>query len=167
MRTPKLGLRTRPASATVIALVIMALGVLVPLTAGVGHAHDWNDGSIQWQTYEKGLALAAKEKKPICLIFFTEWCPHCKTYSRVFHDPRVVEKAKDFVLIHVNNDKAGELATKFSPDGPYVPRTFFLSSAGVLDPELHAPRDKFKYFYDETDPAGLLAGMDAAKKKFQ
>ena len=146
-------------------LAALALIVLVAAPARAGG--DWNDGAIAWQSYDAGLALAKKEHKPICLVFFTEWCPHCSNYSKVFHDPAVVAKAKDFVMIRLDKDKNAELSGKFGPDGQYIPRTYFLSSAGVLDPDLHAPRDQYKYFYDEHDPKSVLAGMDTALAKLK
>jgi protein-disulfide reductase (glutathione) len=143
-------------------LVAVAL-VATPAFAG----GDWNDSGIAWQSYEKGLAEAKAEKKPICLIFYTDWCPHCANYSKVFHDPKVVEESKKFVMIRLNKDKNKELSSKYSPDGQYIPRTYFLSSDGTLDPSLHAPRDKYQYFYDEHSPASVLAGMESALKKLK
>ena len=142
----------------VAALVLLATPVL---------AHDWNDKNIAWKSLDDGLAEAKKDKKPICLIVYTEWCPHCANYSKVFHDPKVVEKSKQFVMIRLDNDKNQELSKKFAPDGSYIPRTYFLSSAGVLDPDIHAPRDQYKYFFDEKNPESVLAAMDAASKKLK
>lgn len=147
-------------------LYAMLAASAVSLTARVVMAGgDWNDKSIAWQPYEAGLQLAQKEKKPICLIFYTEWCPHCTNYSGVFHDPKVVEESKKFVMIRLDKDKNQELSKKYAPDGEYIPRTYFLSSAGVLDPDLHEQRDKYKYFYSEKDPASLLAAMSKAQTK--
>ena len=140
-----------------------ALATAVPAHAG----GDWNDQGIKWRTYDEGLAEAKKSKKPIVLIFFTEWCPHCTNYSKLFHDPKVVEKSKQFVMIRLDNDKNQELSKKYAVDGSYIPRTYFLSSAGVLDPEIHAPRDQFKYFFDERNPDSVLAAMDTASKKLK
>jgi len=42
---------------------------------------DWNDQGVKWVPYADGLATAKKEKKPVCLVFYTEWCPHCQNYS--------------------------------------------------------------------------------------
>jgi thiol:disulfide interchange protein len=126
---------------------------------------DWNDSGIAWQPYEKGLAEAKEKKKPICLIFYTDWCPHCTNYSKVFHDPKVVEQAKNFVMIRLNKDQNKELSSKYAPDGQYIPRTYFLSSDGKLDSSIHAPRDKYQYFYDERAPDSILAGMESALKK--
>jgi glutaredoxin len=135
-----------------------------PLTHAGG---DWNDGNIAWKSYDEGLAAAKKEKKPVCLIFYTEWCPHCANYSRVFHDAKVVEKSKEFIMIRLDKDKNAEISKKYAPDGEYIPRTYFLTSDGTLDPEIHAPRPQYKYFYDEAQPGAVLGGMDAALKKFK
>jgi thiol-disulfide isomerase/thioredoxin len=126
---------------------------------------DWNDAGVAWQPYEKGLAEAKEQKKPVCLIFYTEWCPHCANYSKVFHDPKVVEQSKGFVMICLDRDQNKELSKQYAPDGEYIPRTYFLSADGTLDPSIHAPRDKYQYFYDEASPASVLAGMESALKK--
>lgn len=144
---------------------VLALGALLPTAAHAGG--DWNDKGIAWKPYEAGLAEAKSSKKPVLLIFYTEWCPHCTNYSKNFHDAKVVEQAKKFVMIRVDNDKDKELSGKFAPDGKYIPRTFFLTSTGVLDPDLHAQRDQYKYFYDESNPASVLAAMDAALAKLK
>ena len=151
----------RLAFGTAALLAVLLLATAQPATAG----GDWNDAQVQWQPYEAGLAAAKKDKKPIVLIFFTEWCPHCTNYSKEFHDPKVVEQSKKFVMIRLDKDKNAELSKKYAPDGEYIPRTYFLSSDGTLDPALTAPRPEYKYFYDERDPAQLLGTMDAALKK--
>ena len=143
--------------------LILAVGA-VDLARAAG---DWNDKQVQWRSYDDGLAAAKKEKKPICLIFFTEWCPHCTNYSGVFHDTKVVEMAKKFVMIRLDKDKNGELSKKYTPDGEYIPRTYFLSSQGELEASLHTPRPQYQYFYDEKDPASVLAGMEAALAKLK
>jgi len=139
--------------------------VAMPMTARAGG--DWNDTGISWQAYDAGLATAKEQKKPVLLVFYTDWCPHCTRYSGVFHDPKVVEKAKSFVMIRLNKDQNPEISKKYTPDGEYIPRTYFLSSGGTADFDLHAPRPEFKYFYDEADPASLLRGMDEALAKLK
>jgi thioredoxin family protein len=145
----------------------LLLAATLLLSVVPGRAHDWNDGGIAWQPYDKGLAAAKADKKPVCLVVFTEWCPHCANYSKVFHDPKVIEKSKKFVMIHLDKDKNGDVTKNYAPDGEYIPRTLFLSSDGKLDADLHAPRDKYKYFYDESNPSSVLAGMDAALAKLK
>jgi protein-disulfide reductase (glutathione) len=148
---------------TLTLLVTMLVAVAAPAFAG----GDWNDAGIQWQPYEQGLAAAKKDKKPVVLIFYTEWCPHCANYSKEFHDEKVVAQSKSFVMIRLDKDKNAELSKKYAPDGEYIPRTYFLASDGTLDASLTAPRTEYKYFYDERDPAQLLAAMDAALKKLK
>ena len=138
-----------------------------PKPAPAKKGGDWNLEGIDWQGFDQGLKLAAAQHKPICLIFSTEWCPHCRRYSGVFHDAQVVEMSKNFVMIHLDKDKNRELSKRFSPDGEYIPRTYFLNSQGQLDEGLHVNRPKYKYFYDEKNPQSLLAGMQAALKKLK
>lgn len=136
--------------------------------AGIGSVAyaggDWNDAVIQWRSYDDGFAEAKKSGKPICLIFYTDWCPHCTRYSGVFHDAKVIEQSKKFVMIRVNKDQNTDLSSKHAPDGQYIPRTFFLSSNGTVMGSIKAPRDKYQYFYNPQGPQELLAAMDKALK---
>jgi tetratricopeptide (TPR) repeat protein len=144
-----------------------ALPAPTPPKAAAVQTHDWNDAAIAWRDYEAGLTEARAAKKPVLLVFFTEWCPHCRNYQRVFHDPRVVAAAKDFVMIRVDRDRSPELSARYAPDGEYIPRTYFLSSDGKIDESIHAPRDQYVYFFDEHGPAPLLAAAKAAKEKLK
>jgi len=148
-----------PIAATLALLLFLA----APAFAGA----DWNDAGVKWMPYKEGIAEAKKKDKPVCLIVYTDWCPHCTNYSGVFHDPKVVEMSKNFVMIRLNGDQEKDLSKQFAVDGGYIPRTLFLSPDGKVDPAIHAQgRDKFMYFYDEKNPASVLAAMEEAKKKF-
>ncbi|HSB27616.1 MAG TPA: thioredoxin family protein [Pyrinomonadaceae bacterium] len=149
----------------IVLILVLVMGLWLSKTAFAGG--DWNDDGINWQPYEQGLAMAKEENKPVCLIFYTEWCPHCINYSKIFHNDSVVEHTKQFVMIRIDKDKHPDLSKKYAPDGQYIPRTYFLSSAGALDPSIHATRDRYKYFYDEQNPAALLAGMSQALQKLR
>jgi protein-disulfide reductase (glutathione) len=147
-----------------VVMLSLVLGRSLVVHAGI---EDWNDAKVKWMSYADGLAAAKKEHKPICLIFFTTWCPHCKNYSNVFSNDDVVKKSQSFVMIHLDKDQNVELSAKYKPDGEYIPRTYFLSSDGQLDESVTAGREQFKYFYDESNPASILAGMDRALKKLK
>lgn len=151
----------------IAAAVLLAAAVVAFNAAARAATEDWNDANIQWLSFDDGLAAAKKEKRPICLIIYTTWCPHCANYSKVFSDPEVVKKSKSFVMVRIDKDKNPELSKKYSPDGEYIPRTLFLSPKGDLDASLTETRPQYKYFYSEHDPASILAGMDRALKKFQ
>lgn len=146
----------------VISLLFVSIYVQVAIAGG-----DWNEAGIDWQPYEDGLAIAQIEKKPICLIFYTEWCPHCTNYSKVFHNPNMVELAQRFVMIRLDMDKHRNISKNYAPDGEYIPRTYFLSPAGTLDPSIRAARSRYKYFYDEYKPSALQAGMKEALRKLR
>ncbi len=65
-------------------------------------------------------------------------------------------------MIRLDKDQNRELSRKYSPDGEYIPRTYFLSSEGELDATITEARENYKYFYNENDPSAILAGMDRA-----
>ncbi len=151
-------------------LTLPALLLALTVVAGARPARaggDWNDQGVKWRPYEEALAEAKKTKKPVLLIFYTDWCPHCANYSKVFHDPKVVEASKQFIMVRVNGDQNQDLSKQYALDGTYIPRTYFLAPSGTVDADIHAPRDQFKYFYDEKNPDSVLAGMNAALKKYK
>jgi thiol:disulfide interchange protein len=151
----------KPLFAVALALAALVLGGRTVLAGG-----DWNDSGIAWRSYEEGLKEAKEQKKPICLVFYTDWCPHCTNYSRVFHDARIVEKSKSFVMVRLNKEQNAELSKKYSPDGEYIPRTYFLAPDGTLNESVTEQRPNYKYFYSESQPSSLLRGMDAALAAF-
>jgi thioredoxin-related protein len=148
----------------------LAYGVLAMIFSAACHtSHEvdagppapWSPASIAWVGYDEGLREAHETGKPMCLVFFTTWCPHCANYARVFNDPRVIETAQNFVMVRLDSDKNKELSARYALDGEYIPRTYFVDGEGrPLDVRAHP--DRFQYFYNEHDPAALLAGMQAA-----
>jgi thiol:disulfide interchange protein len=147
--------------------VVLAAALARAGVAPAAGVEDWNDSGIAWKSYDDGLKEAKAAKRPVCLIFYTTWCPHCANYSKLFSNPEIVNKSKSFVMIRIDKDKNAELSGKYKPDGEYIPRTYFLSPDGTLDESLTETREQFKYFYSEQDPASILAGMDRALKKFK
>ncbi|HUB09718.1 MAG TPA: thioredoxin family protein [Myxococcales bacterium] len=120
-------------------------------------------GPVDWRSYDDGLREAAATGKPVCLTFFTTWCPHCRNFLKLFDDPRVAQKSRSFVMVRVNEDQAKDLGRRFSPDGSYIPRTFFLSPQGQFDRSLAArPYGPAAYNYAENDADALLQGMNRA-----
>lgn len=122
----------------------------------------WNAGQIAWQPYKRGLALAGAQHKPICLVFFATWCPHCAHFSHVFDNPQVVAEARQFIMIRLDIDRNPALSARYSLDGEYVPRTYFLTPDGQIARTVTAERPRYRYFYNENDPSSLLGGMHRA-----
>src|SRR5260221_2624707 len=161
-RPPCQGTRAVARSLALVIRLATSLAVVTILAiraATRAIAADWNDDAIRWRPYEEALTEAKQARKPICLVLYTTWCPHCRNYSRVFHARQVVDASRQFVMVRLNADFESGLSQKFAFDGTYIPRTYFLSPDGIPDPRIHAPRGRYKYFYDEYDPASLLAGM--------
>jgi thiol-disulfide isomerase/thioredoxin len=126
---------------------------------------DWNDRQIAWVSLDEAVAAARIDPKPICLVVYAEWCPHCHKYSSVFHDAKVVKKAKQLIMVRMDADKDEPAASRYAPDGGYVPRTFFLDSVGKVRKEVLMRSQRYAYFYPESDPAWLLRSMNAALEK--
>src|SRR5262249_54335210 len=119
----------------------------------------WNPSQIDWKPYDEGLALAKTQRKRICLVLFTTWCPHCKNYSHVFGDPRLVERAKDFVMIRLDADQNEAIANRYHSDGTYVPRTYILDPDANIDETALAENPRFRHFFDESRADSLLHAM--------
>jgi thiol-disulfide isomerase/thioredoxin len=146
-------------------IAVLALSTLLAFASSAAFAPraiaggDWNDSAITWKSYDEGLAEAKTANKPVCLVFYTDWCPHCTSYSKVFHDPALVELAKQFVMIRINKDADPATSAKYAPDGEYIPRTFFLSPDGTLMADVTEQRPQYKYFYNENSPEGVTRSM--------
>ena len=143
---------------------LACLFVVVPMAIAGG---DWNDDGIAWRPLKEGRAEAREQGKPLCLVIYTDWCPHCTNYSRVFHDAEIEKLSKNFVMVRLNQDSAKAAAAQYVPDGAYVPRTLFLDSQGKVDESIQAPRSKYIYFYDEHNPAQLRQAMKQAVQKLR
>ncbi len=117
-------------------------------------------GSIVWKRYDEGLKLAAKNKKPVIVDFYTDWCGFCKKMDKFTYSETSVARyinAK-FIAVKVN----GESKEMFTlPDGPSNgaklarafgirgdPATWFLDADGkqINFVSGYAPPDKFIYY---------------------
>lgn len=126
---------------------------------------DWNEDEVAWRSYEAGLEEARATGKPIVLIFYTDWCPHCHNYSRLFHDAEVVDLAASFVMIRVERDSHRDISARYAFDGEYIPRTFFLTPKGELLAGLESEREEHRYYLDEHDPSELISRMREARAR--
>lgn len=100
---------------------------------------------IQWQkSYIAAMQLAKRQKKPVLLQFYAEWCSPCKVMAATtLKSDQVVKLSRRFIAVRVDVDKAQELADRFqvgtipyaavvAPDGKLV-----RASRGYLDAQTY------------------------------
>ena len=94
-----------------------------------------SSSSIEWQkNFNEALKMAKKEKKPIMLDLYTDWCGWCKELDkRTFVDKDVVQKSKLFIPLKINAEVDAEgpsLVEKYNVQG--YPAILFIDSDGTL-----------------------------------
>ncbi len=163
-----------PSAAQLLVAALLLSAALLPsacspatpaLEPDVPAVVDWNGARVAWREYDAGFAEARASGKPVLLVFYTDWCPHCHNYSRLFHVPEVVELSASFVMIRVERDGHPELSARHVPDGDYVPRTFFFDAAGSPMAELTSDNPEYNYFLDEHDAGELIDLMMRARER--
>jgi hypothetical protein len=146
--------------ALALSLVFTAALLLTAASASSGPAEaDWNARGIRWYGFEDGMEQIERTGLPGVLIFYTDWCPHCTTYSGVFHDRDIVRLSRSFVMIRVNRDATEQLDEQYSARGSYVPRTLFVDPRGDVDWDVAGSHARYPHFLDTSDPRELASLM--------
>jgi thiol-disulfide isomerase/thioredoxin len=104
-------------------------------------------GNVAWRTWEEALPLAKRESKPILVVVYADWCPHCRTLAPAFGDPQVEALAKHFVMVRQNNDDDPAWLEPYKKHGGYVPRVFFFDSKGQLRDDITSGHPRYPFFY--------------------
>ena len=76
---------------------------------------DENMKSITWLTsYDKALATAKTDNKPVMIDFYADWCTACKYLDKnIYTAPNVIKKSKTFINLKINTDKDTEIASRY------------------------------------------------------
>ncbi|MEM1417123.1 MAG: thioredoxin family protein [Myxococcota bacterium] len=157
------------ALAPLVAALLLATSCdLADASLGAGEAQaqtssasrlDWNDDQVRWYGHREGLAHAAANGLDVLYVEYATWCPHCVRASAFFHDPRIVELAKKFVLVRADTDALGRGNERYLLDGRYVPRFVFLDPQGRPRAALTTGQQEFRYFYSAEEKDVLVANM--------
>ncbi len=95
---------------------------------------------IKWIPYDQDIiTAAAKEKKPLILDFYADWCSPCVAMERrVFKDPEVVRLSQNLVTMRLNLTRhqsfQDEVLKQYGVRG--VPTVIFLNREGEEEKDL-------------------------------
>ena len=157
--------QTRRATIGALAAVLTVSATSVARANLGSIAEGWNNDAIEWLDFEDGAAQQKKTGKPMLVVIHTTWCPFCKKYSRQFYDPRVVERAKSFVMVMMDRDLEKAETAKLGPGLNYMPRTLFFAPDGTMRPEIKGANPEFPHWLNHDSPDELFAAMTAALSK--
>ena len=100
--------------------------ILILSVAGLTDAAD----SINWRSYEEGMAVSKIEKKKVFLHFYADWCGFCRQMANTtFKDNALIDYLNEnFMPIRVNTDLEPQTAGNYGVVG--LPHTVFLTEMG-------------------------------------
>ncbi len=85
-----------------------------------------SEDTINWKSYDEGIALAKEQGKKIVVFFSASWCSYCaKMKKTTFKNDKVIKYLNDnYIPIIVNSDKERELVSSYGVRG--LPTMWFL-----------------------------------------
>jgi thioredoxin-related protein len=108
------------------------LVLLLVLSAGGAASGLAAADTIEWHSYEAGMARSKAETKKVFLHFYADWCTFCVEMDRkTFKDPAVIAALnRNFIPIRVDSDRNKEIAALFRVKG--LPDSWFMDENGAV-----------------------------------
>ncbi len=119
-----------------------------------------NQFSVDGISYKTAIENAKKENKPVFVMLYADWCPHCNQMKKeVFSDPKVMDFLnKNYVCVWKNIEKEEGTALKNKFKTTSLPAFLFLDSNETV---LYALKGELK------TPEFLAEANYALNPKFQ
>ena len=141
-----------------LGVVLLAGGIIYLLQAG--HKTE----GVKWVPYDKDIvAMAAKDRKPLILDFYADWCGPCRAMEKkVFQDPEVIKMIGRFVALRLDlthrQPSQDEVLKQYGIRG--VPTLVFLNREGFEERKLRIESyvdrsvflDKMKRLLEKSPP---------------
>lgn len=104
-------------------------------------ASTMKDMKIKWvEDHETAVKLAKKEKKPVVILLYADWCPWCKRMlGESFEDVRLRLLKDKYVFAKVNSDKEKAIADLYQQQS--FPMTVILGPDGKVQKKIGGFRD--------------------------
>lgn len=122
----------------IIPLFAIALGIAaLSISSASGE-------NIRWYSFDKGMEIARKHKKPVVVDFYADWCHWCQVMAKTtFQNPAIIKKMNtDYVAIKIDTQKSESLTyrgVRYSPTGfaqaigvEGLPTVLFLDKNGSI-----------------------------------
>jgi thiol:disulfide interchange protein len=142
-----------------LAVVLLMFGLPLPLRAGEEKSAAKQHGPIPWvASLETAKKTAAKQKKPLLVDFYADWCGPCvEMLKTTYKDKTVVARAKKFVPVLINVDEQMKLAQQLGVES--LPTVLFLDARGkvVLRSEGYAGPERFLKLMEEAEKKARTA----------
>lgn len=100
--------------------------VLIVVLPGVSHPVS----SLNWYSYDEGMALGNSRGKKVFIHFWADWCRYCHEMERkTFRNPAVVAYLdENFISVKVDTDREQKVAGMFGISS--LPDNWFISEKG-------------------------------------
>jgi len=143
--------------------------------------------SFDESSYEKIIKRSKAEKKPVLLMIYATWCPHCnKMKKEVFTAKSVIDFLNsNFILAQQDGDsEAGKILKEkfkvkslptfvyldekeielYKLSGEYTPEAFISESKNALNPQTQLPYLEKQFYSDYKNLDKCLAYLTALRK---